>query len=432
MARKIRDTHLETREARKRLGSRPEPHWRVLDQGLHLGYRRRANGGSWTARRRNGDGRYVEVKLGAADDGNLDADGLAVLSYWQAQDQARRWFHEAVRIDAGLEPVAAGPCTVAEAMCDYLAHYEARGGRGLAATRAAAEAHILPALGAVTIAALSTKRIRDWHHALAAEAPRVRSRKGKAPRRRAVARDHESRRRRQATANRVLTVLKSALNHAWREGKAASDDAWRRVRPFHDVDAPVVRYLTEAECGRLVNATDAGFRPMVRAALLSGCRYGELAALRVADFNPDAGTLAIRATKSGKARHVVLTEEGRRFFADTTAGRDGAASMFHRPGGESWGKSHQQRPLFDACKRAKIAPAVSFHVLRHTHGSLLAMKGVPMPVIAQQLGHADTRMTEKHYAHLSPSYVAETIRASFPKLGIVETGKVAALSPRAR
>lgn len=47
-----------------------------------------------------------------------------------------------------------------------------------------------------------------------------------------------------------------------------------------------------------------------------------------------------------------------------------------------------------------------------------------MPVIAQQLGHADTRMTEKHYAHLSPSYVADTIRENFPTLGIAEKSNV--------
>jgi hypothetical protein len=46
--------------------------------------------------------------------------------------------------------------------------------------------------------------------------------------------------------------------------------------------------------------------------------------------------------------------------------------------------------------------------------------GVPMGVIAAQLGHQDTRMTEKHYAHLAPSYVADTIRAHFPVLGIIE------------
>jgi len=40
-------------------------------------------------------------------------------------------------------------------------------------------------------------------------------------------------RMRKATANRVLTVLKAALNYAWRDGLIASDEAWRKVRPFH-------------------------------------------------------------------------------------------------------------------------------------------------------------------------------------------------------
>ena len=53
--------------------------------------------------------------------------------------------------------------------------------------------------------------------------------------------------------------------------------------------------------------------------------------------------------------------------------------------------------------------------------------GCPMAVIAKQLGHADTRMTEKHYAHLAPNYVADTIRASFPNLGISETLNVVPL-----
>jgi integrase len=224
--------------------------------------------------------------------------------------------------------------------------------------------------------------------------------------------------------------LKAALNHAWREGKVASDEAWRRVTPFRDVDAPVVRYLNEAECVRLVNASPHDFRPMVRAALLTGCRYGELVALRESDFNPDAGTLSVRSSKSGKPRHVVLTEEGQSFFAAAVAGRAGVDSMFTRSDGDLWNKNHQQRRLADACKRAGIKPAISFHVLRHTHGSTLAMRGVPLPVIARQLGHSDTRMTERHYAHLGPSYVAETIRANFPTLGILDAGNVASIPAR--
>jgi integrase len=272
--------------------------------------------------------------------------------------------------------------------------------------------------------------VREWLGKLSDAPPRRRSRKGAKPAHGTAGVDAEVRRRRRATANRVLTVLKAALNHAWREGKVASDQAWRRVAPFRDVDAPVVRYLSEAECVRLVNACPEDFRPMVRAALLTGCRYGELVSLHVADFNLDAGTLAIRTSKSGKVRHVVLTSEGRDFFEGTTASRSGADPMFAKFNGKPWGKSHQQKPLELACKHANIKPAVSFHVLRHTHGSTLAMRGVPLPVIARQLGHSDTRMTERHYAHLAPSYVADTIRASFPTLGIVERGKITAFQPR--
>jgi integrase len=141
-----------------------------------------------------------------------------------------------------------------------------------------------------------------------------------------------------------------------------------------------------------------------------------LTALHVADFNADAGVLTVRESKAGKPRRVVLTDEGQRLFA--------TQPIFARADGGLWGKSHQLRPILEACSRAKIKPAISFHVLRHTHGSTLAMRGVPMGVIAEQLGHADTRMTEKHYAHLAPSYVADTIRAHFPTLGITDAGTV--------
>jgi integrase len=74
-----------------------------------------------------------------------------------------------------------------------------------------------------------------------------------------------------------------------------------------------------------------------------------------------------------------------------------------------------------ACERARIVPVVSFHILRHTHGSMLAMRGVPMGVIAEQLGHSNSRVTEKHYAHLAPSYIADTIRAGAPTFGLTAT-----------
>jgi integrase len=222
----------------------------------------------------------------------------------------------------------------------------------------------------------------------------------------------------------VLTILKAALNHAYGEEKCASDDAWRTVRAFREADSARLRYLSDDEARRLANACPADFRSLVTGALLTGCRYGELAAMTADDFNPDAGTLRVRASKGGKPRHVVLTQEGRDFVAVLAAGKPGSARLFLRGNGKVWGKSEQQRPLSAACKAARIDSPVNFHGLRHTYASRLAMKGVPLAVIAVQLGHADTRMVEKHYGHLSPSYVAETVRAAFGTLGIVEPSNI--------
>jgi integrase len=430
MARLVRDAKLETRTARARLPIGPKPYFRRLEIGFHLGYRRLSNGGTWIARRFAEDGRYREFRLGLADD-TQDAEGVSVLDYGQAQKAAREWWRAELRREEGND-MRTGPYTVADAVADYLKALERRGGKSVYHARRAAEVHVLPALGSQQVAKLTAKRIEDWHHGLAEKPPLARSKPGKKPNHRKADNSPDGIRRRRATANRVMTVLKAALNHAWKAGQVPSDEAWRRVRPFKAVQTARVRYLSGAECTRLVNACDPAFRNLVRAALLTGCRYSELAALRAADFNADAGVVTISHSKAGKPRHVVLTDEGRWFFAALTAGKLADDPIFTRADGGVWGKSHQLRPTSDACRRAKIKPAVSFHVLRHTHGSMLAMRGAPMAVIAEQLGHADIRMTEKHYAHLAPSYVADTIRTHFPTLGIKADTNITALKPTKR
>ena len=83
-----------------------------------------------------------------------------------------------------------------------------------------------------------------------------------------------------------------------------------------------------------------------------------------------------------------------------------------------------------ACQRAKIAPSVSFHILRHTWASLAVMAGAPLMVVARNLGHADTRMVERHYGHLAPSFIADAIRAAAPKFGIEPDRNVVSLEAK--
>ena len=328
MPRATVDSPLTTRAARDRLEPRKEPYWRGIEGGIAVGYRRRAQGGTWLARVLDA-GRYREEKLGRADD-TLPADGAEVLDFRQAQAKAVAWASRARRIAAGLEAEpskrAIKPYTVAEAVADYLTDMQARGARSVTTTRTAAEAHILPALGTIVVGRLTRDRVRTWHRGLSTAPLRRRGRLVPID-----AADDDAPRRRQATANRVLTILKAALNHAREEGRAIGpNDAWQLVKPFRGADAPKVRYLSDKECVRLVNSSPSDFRALVTGALLTGCRYGELSAMRVGDLDHQAGSVNIPRSKSGKARHMVLTDEGREFFARMARGKPIDALIFER------------------------------------------------------------------------------------------------------
>lgn len=422
MARTKRNTKVDTRTARAKLAPRREPYWTVVSEGCAVGYRK-GKTGSWVARWRDPDGRQHYTSLGAADD-SMDADAVTILTAGQAQEQARGWFADQVRAHvAGIG--STGPYTVADALDDYMQWFRAHR-KSVRDTERAINAHIRPALGAVEVKDLTTKQVRDWHAALAAAPARVRS----APGEEQAYRSSSDARARKSTANRVLTVLKAALNHAWSEGKVASDDAWRRVRPYREADAVRLRYLSRDEWRRLVNACEPDLRRLVTGALLTGARYGELAAMTVGDWTPDAGTVLVYEAKSGKPRHVVLTDEGRACFDSVTAGRPSSERIFTKADGAAWGRSHQTRPLRLACERARIDPPASFHTLRHTYASHMVMAGVPLPVVSNNLGHADTRMTEKHYAHLAPSYLADAIRGRGARFDLAPDEAVVPLRAR--
>ena len=423
MARRVLDKSLDSRDARRRLKIRGKPYYRVIERGLHLGYRRLGGGqaGTWVARFYIGEQSYEVQKIGIADDVS-DADGVAVLDFWQAQDKARRAMVERAHRALGKH----GPITIGDVMDEYLAYLDGHKKSGSDA-RYRDSALIRPVLGDIEVNKLTADHLREWMMQMARTPARLRTREG-LKQQYASLDSTDAKRRRKASANRTLAILKAALNHAWREGKVPSNAAWSRVRPFENVNTARIRYLTIAEAKRLINACDPDFRLLVQAALETGARLGELVALEVHDFNPDTGTLAIRTSKSGKSRHVVLTEEGAEFFAQVCAGRPGHATMFVKADGEPWGRGHQGPLMAAACKRTKITPPIGFHGLRHTWASLAVMAGVPLLVVAKNLGHRDTRMVEMHYGHLAASYVADAIRAGAPRFGFKPDTKIARVS----
>ena len=117
MARRIRESILDSRDARAKLKVGGKPYWRSIGSGLHVGYRKGKDARRWVARIYVGSGQYVVESIGHADD-FADADGVSTLTFWQAQDLARQL--AAKRTAKGGQRM--GPYTVGDAIKDYLEH----------------------------------------------------------------------------------------------------------------------------------------------------------------------------------------------------------------------------------------------------------------------------------------------------------------------
>jgi integrase len=395
---------LRTRSTRAKLPKRVNaetPYFAHVEGRLSLGYRRGARGGSWIARAFDSEHGYRHHRLGKAD----DASEGAGMAFQQAQEAARQWFVRLAAIDAG--EAATGPYTVEQLMADYLKDRQSKKRKDLSHTNYTIKAHILPSLGKIDVSRLTRSKIETWRDQLAGD----------------DVSDPEKLRKRQATANRIFTILKAALNFGYkhRDNRIATKAAWEKITPFRGTDAPKVRHITIGECKRIIEVCPSDFRMLVRAALYTGARYAEITSLRVNAFNAGSNTIHIAMSKSGKARNIALSDEGTAFFESVAYGKSDDAFLFtHQVGrheGRPWDHSQQTYWMNQVCKDAGIEPAISFHILRHTYASQLAMNKTPMPVIAAQLGHADTRMTERHYAHLGQSYVADVVRANLPSFG---------------
>src|SRR5262245_37066468 len=404
MTRRVRSYDMETRTARAKLKPRGRPYYVSLGDRLHLGYRRGQRDGVWVVRRYLGNETYETETIAEADD-HADANGVNILTFYQAQDVAR---------GTPAKPKG-GKFTIGDAVAYYLHSLEEKASWN--DTRLRMKAYALPVFGTLAVDRLTADMLTKWHRDLA-KAPR-RLRGGT---RQVDLEDDDTARKRKVSANRILGQLKAALNYAFRTGKVASDTEWRKVAPFKKVNRSRATFLKLAECKRLLNACDPEFRSLVRAALETGARYGELCRLRVSDYDPDNGKLYIATSKSGDSRYVTLTDDGQSFFDALTTGRDRNAPMF----GRDWKPSQQGRPMKAACLRAKIDPPVGFHQLRHTWASLSIKSGLALQIIAKNLGHADTRMVERHYGHLDDDHVTQEIRHRAPRFGKVDT-KVTAL-----
>jgi integrase len=427
MARTARNAKLDSRKARLSLDPRGKPYWTATGKkGVLLGYRRLANrNGTWAIKRYLGrdediGGRYTTESLEAEADDYASADGAAVLDYYQAIATAIQ--------RAGLELTdeqRSRRYTVADAIADYVSYLKKhrKSGRG---AQLRLNAYVLPFLGEKLLADLKDTDFERWLDWAEGHTPKGRRRdkprksKKETKTDRPVIDAATRKRRKRANINRVINDLKACMNRALdkKPKPVQNDDAWRKLKKFKGADASRPRWLIADQAARLINAAAPDFKPIIHAAMLTGCRWSELRALKSGEYDRISGTVNIGESKSGKPRTVFLSDAGKLAFDSWTADRPENSLIFTNGSGAAWGSHDQIRRIAAACVAADINPPVGFHALRHSYASQLVQVGVPLAYVAEALGHADTRMVSKHYGHIAPSHLAETIRARLPTLDV--------------
>lgn len=205
------------------------------------------------------------------------------------------------------------------------------------------------------------------------------------------------------TVNNLLTVLRRMLVVAVEWGVIVQIPRIKWLK----CPQPEFDFLTFEEADRLVAAAEDEWRTMIVVALRTGLRQGELLALRWDDVDLAAGRLIVRRNlvrgnlgtpKSGRNREVPLSDGTIRALKAHRHLR--SELVFCQPSGEILNKEKCKHPIWRACKRAGLR-RLGWHVCRHSFASHLAMRGVPLKVVQELLGHSTIQMTMR-YAHLAP------------------------------
>lgn len=366
MPRQTEDYPIRTKTQRTKLKPRRAPYYRRLSDRLNIGYRRLSTmPGTWIIRERLPNGKYAEHKLdGATPDDVVGANGVDILSFDQASAAARDSLSPAVE-QVTLHRAA-----------DEWAEWkisETDSAKRAQNYRNSATRHVGKFPDGIQIASISAKQVQAFRDDFLIGID-----------------DPDAKRARRATANKQLAELKAILNRACDHHGLTVTRPWDAVKKFPKAESFGKRIivLTEPDITALLEACDSpALRDLVRAGLMTGCRYGELIGARRADLK------GLRLTVTGKTgrRAIVIPEAA----LDVLTGSD---HLLVSPDGNPWREDQQLAPMAAAVSRAGLDPAVTFYACRHTYITQHLSRGVPVTALAHQCG-TSVEMIEKSYAH---------------------------------
>ncbi len=224
-----------------------------------------------------------------------------------------------------------------------------------------------------------------------------------------------------STRRRYLAALRAALTWAESRELITVNVARGAARKGRDVEPPGrTRYLDDAERARLLEAVDAEqdqrLSALVRLALYTGMRQGELTGLRWSQVDLGRGLASLPRTKSGYPRSVALSRPAVELLTEVRRRRSLSPFVFGHPGMRMRSAPAFPRLAWDRAVAAAGLWDFRFHDLRHSFASYLLSAGATLPELAAALGHRSLQMVSR-YAHLERAHAATLAERVAERIG---------------
>lgn len=226
-----------------------------------------------------------------------------------------------------------------------------------------------------------------------------------------------------STVNGCHRVLSAALNQAVMEG-LIKDNPCKCVKPPAKAHfEPVVMDIAQTK--KFLEVADRfKYKALFEVAIMTGLRLGEILGLKWSDLDLEAEALTINRALKGSGGKAFLAETKTRsgirmvplphrtiavlqsHLIEQEKDKMRMGALYHdqglifaaSDGGFANAHNITGRTIKNICVKASL-PSMRFHDLRHSHGTMLAVKSLSPRIISDRLGHADASFTMKRYTH---------------------------------
>lgn len=373
---------IDTKSGRDSLVVRREPYWAKLTAGRYLGFRKLEVGGTWIARYRTEDGEQQYKALGEL---------LPAFGFDQAKALAEAWFKD---LDRGVTGKADdGEVATVKTACKRYVD-DRRKNKSEACAHDAEKRFERTVTGKsiadLPLAKFRTRHLKEWLDGL------------------------DTAGLSKPSANRTLAPLKAALHLAVTDGLATADllAEIERVPPHKAAGGRRDLYLDKDQRTALLAACSGHLRHLVEAALLTGCRAGELTSATRAAY--DHRTKTLKVTGKTGPRNVPLSPKADALFAGLAKGKLPGAYLLTKDGANRWQHSDWDELVRAAADEAKLPAGVCLYTLRHSWITAALLGGMSTLEVSKIAGTGLT-MIEKHYGHL----VNDVARERLAKVEII-------------